>query len=410
MRTTTTRWSVLFLMALVSSAIADAGVSAGISLEFNSSSDLDNLVLTGAHGKFNHSGSVLKIEATDKFAHARWPGEFGDGTIVANFTFKAGTKSKNTVYGVAFRGTGSPYSGSFYLFGCSGDGYWGIWKRVKGSWKTIKKPNTKGKIYKYVSNDLKVDCRGRTMTFTLNTREIATINDDMSGKGWVSCYVDKGITAQFGHLRIKGRAGSSVPTRAYEKPGVEMSSSPATILNLNFSKRSDVGKLLLTKDRADFLISEEGVLGITANSSKAAHARYITKFRNGAVEVRTRFVNGPEVETTISGITFRGNGDPADGTGGSMYLFGISGKGNYSIWKRVNGSWQYWKRSGTTSGLKKKKWNTIKVEARGTTFKFYVNGVYAETLEEDNLKSGWVGLYVDGKVTGVFDDFKVVDY
>ena len=76
---------------------------------------------------------------------------------------------------------------------------------------------------------------------------------------------------------------------------------------------------------------------------------------------------------------------------GPGYLFGYDNDGYVAIYKVVNDKWVEIVDS-LNSTIKKADWNTIRVVATGSTFKFYANGKLLHTISDSTIKIGGVGV------------------
>ena len=125
-------------------------------------------------------------------------------------------------------------------------------------------------------------------------------------------------------------------------------------------------------------------------------------------EVKVKAVNN----STHYGMIFRG-----DGTGKhyGFYLNAIpitEGKYYFGYWDGTTyNPIVPWTSSGgayTDANV----WNSLKVEANGTNFKLYINGILVNTVSDTRLESGYVGLVVDryygNSQNSYFDDVKVL--
>ena len=115
---------------------------------------------------------------------------------------------------------------------------------------------------------------------------------------------------------------------------------------------------------------------------------------------------GNEESDVWYGIAFRGTDNFSN-----FHFFYVSTLGTWQLKERIDGSHEETIEEKTSSAIKKgfNKWNTLKVEAVGHNFRFYINGVLVHSAVLSNLAlDGKIGLvtrknYSDAK----FDDLSV---
>ena len=190
------------------------------------------------------------------------------------------------------------------------------------------------------------------------------------------------------------------------------------------STRVDVNKLLFYDDfedgNTDGWTVQSGMwnihndLGNNVYSGTATGDEQITYVPSTAaytdfiLEVKVKAVNS----STHYGIIFRGNGT---GKHYGFYLNAISiteGKYYFGYWDgTIYNAIVPWTSSGgayTDAHV----WNSLKVEANGTNFKLYINGILVNTVSDTRLESGYIGLCVDryggNNQNSYFDDVKVL--
>jgi hypothetical protein len=93
------------------------------------------------------------------------------------------------------------------------------------------------------------------------------------------------------------------------------------------------------------------------------------------------------------GIIFRVKGDQDTR---SYYLFGVSTEGKYSLQKKMDGQWADKDPVSSTSSqyIKQgKSKNTLRVLAQGSELSLYINGFLVNTVSDDSIADGSVGVY-----------------
>ena len=106
------------------------------------------------------------------------------------------------------------------------------------------------------------------------------------------------------------------------------------------------------------------------------------------------------------GIGFRGTDNFSN-----FHFFYVSTEGTWLLRKRINDSNEVIVEEKTSTAIQKgfNKWNTLKVEARGHNFKFYINGVLVHSAVISDLAlDGKIGLVTRTNYSDVkFDDLSV---
>lgn len=139
-----------------------------------------------------------------------------------------------------------------------------------------------------------------------------------------------------------------------------------------------------------------------------ASASYIEQFGNLDYQARM-WRSGCNSCTTY--IVFRGTPDPLTASNNwyNEYKLQYSGEGYYSVWKRVEGGPGIAIKGWTPHPAinQGEAWNTLRVVARGTSLRFYINGVPIWSGTDSSLSSGrvGVGMYRDSSSTG--DELRV---
>jgi hypothetical protein len=119
------------------------------------------------------------------------------------------------------------------------------------------------------------------------------------------------------------------------------------------------------------------------------------------ISVDTEWLGG--TENAAYGILFRRNSKGA-------YGFGLAAKGGYWF-----GEWE-WALDTTpedlidwtaSSVVNKKGKNTLRVITRGLLFEFYINGVMVNSITDETLTDGNIGLFVSTLQEVAFDNLEV---
>jgi hypothetical protein len=74
------------------------------------------------------------------------------------------------------------------------------------------------------------------------------------------------------------------------------------------------------------------------------------------------------------------------------YLFEYSDNGSFSVWKGSGGSWTALKGWTSSSKINKEGWNVLKVTAKGSTLKFYINNSLVWSGTDSTFATGKVGI------------------
>lgn len=163
---------------------------------------------------------------------------------------------------------------------------------------------------------------------------------------------------------------------------------------------------LLDADADREFTYEDGEYSILANMPDSwwwAAAPTDVLFSDFTVEVDLRQLSG--LEQHNYGIVFRAQGD-------NFYRFGISGAGEYALFKVQNDRWIRlldWTKSTTIrpgSGS-----NHLKVTAKGSKISLYANGELLASINDASFAQGAIGIYVEKRGTMDaqvrFDNIKV---
>jgi hypothetical protein len=130
--------------------------------------------------------------------------------------------------------------------------------------------------------------------------------------------------------------------------------------------------------------------GLAAYRSSVVHTGIYTALDYQARVKRTGCVK------CANDLYIRGKTTPLDNNyymWNSGYLFEYTNERYFSIWKIANGSyntplknWTYY------SGIKPNSWNTLRVTAKGSALKFYINGALVWSGSDSSLTNGQVGI------------------
>jgi hypothetical protein len=97
----------------------------------------------------------------------------------------------------------------------------------------------------------------------------------------------------------------------------------------------------------------------------------------------------------------------------NFYRFDIGGDGKWAMTRRIPNDWKHITDLKSSPAIKSgnNAVNTLRVVARGNTFEFYANGVLLDTVTDNTLPLGRIGLFAstfdDAKADVKFDNVKV---
>ena len=142
-----------------------------------------------------------------------------------------------------------------------------------------------------------------------------------------------------------------------------------------------------------------GVSGMRATSS------YNAQYSDVDLSVRVlRYAD----DESANALHIRASGEiGSDGIIANGYLFQIVRSGYFSVWKRVDGvSFPIYSWTQSSAISQGSNWNTLRVVAKGSAMRFYINGTLVWQGSDAGLSSGKVGVSMyDSGVTG--DDLQV---
>ena len=239
------------------------------------------------------------------------------------------------------------------------------------------------------------------------------VNDDVPNITWLPPLTNQD-TLQFKH-------GSTLPIKF-----ILTDPSSGAFVD-DSSTRLDVNKVLFYDDFNDgkmngwavrsgtwTIYNDSGNYVYSGTANGDEQVTYISTTANFAdfiFEVKVKAVNN----ATHYGMMFRD-----DGTGKhyGFYLNAIAaseGKYYFGYWDGagIYDSIVPWTSSGGAYA-DANVWNSLKVEAKGTNFKLYINDILMNTVNDTRLESGYLGLVVDkyggASQNSYFDDVKVLQF
>lgn len=278
-----------------------------------------------------------------------------------------------------------------YEFGASGTGYYYLGKVENGQYKSLVDWTENASINKgNAANVLQVTTKGSAISLYINGTLLTTLTDSsfLSGKVGTVAYAQ--VVTAFDDLKVEG--ASTAP--------------PVANINTNISKKSsydDFSSPSLFPDNSKVCSSryENGEYVFRYGDKGSCYTWIIDEYSDFHVTVKARKTSGKDLQGY--GVVFR-----LDENAGSYYDFIVSGNGDYSIGKFINGEFTELAPWTVDSSINKGTGtNELRVDANGSELKFYVNGNLVKTLYDDSLTHGKIGLKSFNEVETAFDDFKV---
>lgn len=264
--------------------------------------------------------------------------------------FHAGGPLDNE-YGVIFRYVDSQ---NFYLFGASHDGYYILQKMVDGEWVDLVEW-TQADILntgEHAGNTLGVLAEGEEITILLNGEPMATVADDSFAAGQVALMAgtfDEGnVEVAFDDLFVWDLAlpPTSEPVVT---PTATTAPTPATA--------ELAGRLAAIRAQQPLVSDDfrrDDDLWPTTTDENVAYAyvrrtyRITVKIANWLGFAFNREVEDRRLPAFLAEVEVSQVAGPANGEyglifhyqdGDNFYLYAVNGLGNYSLWKKVDGSW-----------------------------------------------------------------------
>ncbi len=316
-----------------------------------------------------------------------WTGEsFSDFTYSIKATKLTGPDKWG--YGMIFRVKDVDNG---YEFAVSGLGDFYVGKVENGKYESLLTWTTNSAIVKgSATNYLQVTAKGNTLSFYANGTLLTTLTDASFSEGRVGTLTYAQVDSAFDDLKVEGP--SSTPSNSYtpiSTGGTKKSVDDFSAPNL-FPDNSKVCNSKYEKGEYVFRYKEKG----------SCYTWILDEYSDFTLTVKARKVKGKDLQGY--GVVFR-----LDEAKSSYYDFIVSGNGDYSIGKFINGEFTELAPWTIDASINKGNGtNFLRVEAKGNTFNFFVNGVLVKTLTDDSLKSGKIGLKSFNEVETAFDDFK----
>jgi hypothetical protein len=290
-----------------------------------------------------------------------------------------------------------PGGEEFYNFAINADGYYNIYKHESEGWTELVGFTRDRAIMGGGEWDLlRVEADGSSMSFLVNGKPLATVEDEDFTSGtigfYAATYEDPEMLVAFDNLTV---STGEAPSEGW-----------SLVLEDDFS---DEGSGLTPHHEYDFgeVGYEDDEYHITVLAEDRVVWEYYedAEFEDVAAEVEARFVEGPQQGSY--GLLTRLDPDSE-----GYYYFGITADGMYGVFKHGGGHWTDlvdWTESPAIEGAGE--WDLLRVEAIGSQLSFLVNGEPLATVEDDEFNSGAVALfagsYDDPGVHAAFDNLKV---
>jgi hypothetical protein len=185
-------------------------------------------------------------------------------------------------------------------------------------------------------------------------------------------------------------APSSTPTTTPVIPGTG-EESPLPLEELQFDFNDGRAQNWLDDGSGCWAVSDGAYVMTGNNGGVWRYSYYDQKFCDFEFQVDMRKLSGDSSENNYSyGVSFR-----SDGTMDNRDSFTISKGGGYGIGKSVNGTStkiKDWTKSvALNAGFEH--WNTLGVVAKGSSLRFYANGILLHDIQDTAFSCGLVGLH-----------------
>lgn len=321
-----------------------------------------------------------------------WTGEtFSDFTYTIKATKLSGPDKWG--YGMIFRVQDVDNG---YEFAVSGLGDYYVGKVEAGKYENIKTWTVDDSLIKgNATNILQITAKGNTLSFYANGTLLTTLTDSTFSSGRVGVLTYAQVDSTFDDLKVEGPSSSTPPSNSYTPPITTNVSTKASYDNFSspnlFPDNSKICNCKYDKGEYVFRYKEKG----------SCYTWILDQYSDFTLTVKARKVKGKDLQGY--GVVFR-----LDENAGSYYDFIVSGNGDYSIGKFISGEFYELAPWTINPAIKKgNDTNFLRVEAKGNTMNFFVNGVLVKTIYDDSLKSGKIGLKSFNDVETAFDEFKV---
>jgi serine/threonine protein kinase len=313
-------------------------------------------------------------------------------------------------YGLVFRISGSD-NASFYVFAVTTDGKYFLQKRVDGAWaSTDPVSSTASDAIKAGTgrNTLGVLARGSEILLFINDTLVNTVTDDSIASGKLGAYAATGSSnaqsqVSFYHLTVLDADQAATDWGA---PAAGSSLPAGVLFNDDFSSQQaseDKGWSFDSGDNVDYIWSANKMTIAVKKSQWLGLDWPDGEYDDFGAEVEAQPAGKDYAEY---GLVLRVSGS----TGNYTYLiFGVTTDGKYYVQKKVDGKWadtdpvKFTSSSTIKQGQAK---NVLRVLARGANITLIINGVLVNTIEENDISYGYVGVFAGtGDNTSTSVDF-----
>lgn len=332
---------------------------------------------------------VMDYQKDEGKLYWSWTGEsFSDFTYSIKATKISGPDKWG--YGLIFRVQDVDNG---YEFAVSGLGDYYVGKVEGGTYQDILKWTVNNAINKgNATNILQITAKGNTLSFYVNGTLLTTVTDSTFSSGRVGTLAYAQVLTEFDDLKVEGAA--TAPPTSYTPISTNISSKSSyddfSAVNL-FPDNSKVCSSRYEKGEYVFRYTEKG----------SCYVWILDDYSDFTISVKARKMKGKDLQGY--GVIFR-----LDEQNNSYYDFIVSGNGDYSIGKFINGEFTELTPWTIHSSINKgNATNFIRVEAKGDMLNFSVNGVLVKTIYDGSLKTGKIGIKSFNEVETAFDDFKV---
>ncbi|MEM7345631.1 MAG: protein kinase [Chloroflexota bacterium] len=298
-------------------------------------------------------------------------------------------------YGLVFRNDNDD---AFYTFEIDQEGFFLDTLTRDNEWESVIGYTDSSAIVPDGPNQLVVKANGPSLTFYINGVEVAEIDDTSTNSGSVGLvleFYEGGNEASVAFDNFVIREISPSEKLAETSTDTSTSDTPSGEILFTETFDSDTNGWATGEFDGDYALEEitieNGIYTINVDG-KPEQLPYIE--RNLPNQEFSDFVLTVDAvpqdtdEHYSYGIVFR------EDENGRVYSFEIGNDQLYSIWL-FDDEWITLKDWSSADAINIGETNTLKVEAKGSTLKFYVNDELLTTIEDDTLSEGAVGLVVD---------------
>lgn len=274
-------------------------------------------------------------------------------------------------YGLVFRRNDA---NDYYFFGIYDDGRYYLTRHEgkANDWKDLTDltPSTAIKKGMNVSNRLKVSTRGDEIVMYINDQRVGSVFDGTVSAGKIGFLAgNAGLYVTYGNLKV---TSNTIFADDFK--------------NNNAGWAEQEGSYYF-KDGEYYLINklEKG------KAVKDLPANFTTPLTDFVFEADMKLRDVPQGAHTDYGIIFRVD-DKED-----LYFYGITSTGEYFFTKKISDKWTDMRPNTANKYINAKigMSNRLRAAVSGNTITLYINDQKLDTITDDTLKQGRIGLWLD---------------